>query len=74
MKTSGYYYAADAFRHPHSIRLIVKIQAVFRGFLERKRVRKLKEANIYHGMHMNQGENAFNYDNPDVIVSSSVTK
>jgi hypothetical protein len=56
------------------IRIIVKIQALFRGYLARKRVHMIKQSLGYRtnqGMMVNyqiDGSVPLNYDNPDVMV------
>ena len=52
------------------IRMIIKIQATFRGFLDRKRVGTLRviggHKSMMHSNHAYQG--VANYENPDVLV------
>jgi myosin heavy subunit len=58
-----------------SIRRIVKIQAVFRGYLTRKQVKQLRESLDYEFMRNKEGMQfgpngeplPFNYENPDVM-------
>jgi len=53
--------------------LIVRIQAAFRGFMARKRVRRIRESQGYKGNIMSNFQMSpngqYNYDNPDVLVS-----
>jgi hypothetical protein len=56
------------------IRIVVRIQALFRGYLARKRVQQIKQSMGYRtnqGMMVNYPVDAnipLNYDNPDVMV------
>ena len=56
------------------IRIVIKIQALFRGYLARKRVQQIKQSMGYRtnqGMMVNYPVDAnipLNYDNPDVMV------
>jgi hypothetical protein len=53
------------------IRVIVKIQSIFRGFLARKRVKAIRESGgIRSMMNHNNYQGAPNYDNPEVQVKS----
>ena len=52
------------------IRRIVKIQAIFRGYLTRKRVRALRDSGGTKSMMNNFNYNGpENYENPEVLVS-----
>ena len=59
------------------IRIVVRIQALFRGYLARKRVQQIKQSMGYRtnqGMMVNYPVDAnipLNYDNPDVMVLPS---
>ena len=52
------------------IALIVRIQKQFRGFMSRKRVKRLRETGGHHTMPRSSmgPDGTFNYDNPDVLV------
>jgi hypothetical protein len=72
---------AAIFNNRDKLRLIVRIQAVFRGYLTRKRVRAILEAegvNTMSGALMGKlggaSDGPPNYENPDVLVSSEPVK
>lgn len=60
-------------KHSDKVIMIVRIQAGIRGFLARKRVRKLRESRGYRSggtmpNYQLSPDGQINYDNPDVIV------
>jgi hypothetical protein len=59
---------------PDKIRMIIKIQATFRGYLDRKRVGSLRvtggHKSMMHSNHAYQG--VANYENDDVIVRNTI--
>ncbi|TNV83491.1 hypothetical protein FGO68_gene3019 [Halteria grandinella] len=74
IKTQGIVDILDQLKSTKSIRRIIKIQSVFRGYLTRKHVRQLRESLDYEFMRNKDGMLGpngeplpFNYENPDVI-------
>ncbi len=53
---------------------IIKIQALMRGYLDRKKVKKINNNNLGGRqlmMHQNNYTGQANFDNPDVLVRNS---
>jgi hypothetical protein len=73
IKTNDFNNALSRLKQSDKIFLIVKIQSAFRGYMARKRVRRLRDSNGYAGrggMFNNHSspDGVQNYDNPDVLV------
>ena len=79
IKTNDFNNALSRLKQSDKLYLIVKIQSTFRGYLTRKRVRRLRESNGYGGgrggMFNNHSspDGVQNYENPDVLVRILMT-
>lgn len=73
IKTNDFNTKWQNMKHSDKVALIIRIQAAFRGFKARMRVKRLLDAQGFHpGMGHYQGspDGATNYENPDVMVLS----
>lgn len=72
IKTSDFNSKWQDMKHADKMALIVRIQSVFRGFLARKRVKRILDAQGFHpgmGHYQPSPDGVINYDNPDVLVA-----